>query len=393
MRFLFIPLLLYSNFVIAQKTEQLEIYIDCYTNNDTISPQEIANLSTINLLNNKAVQQEYALNSLKLTVFDPNGNTTSYKLKYESSFTINDNIKKTIVGSATTKPYAITIENVVLLKKENEQLIPLKSSARFYVNLPSLKTCNELSKSTPTITATVKYTGKVLYGANKIPLINQLIVLKNNNNAIVSSSKTDKYGDFSFSDINATETYKIEIPENEITKNEDVVYIAMQDGTIINNFKKDNGAFNYELLPAELQSLSKMKEDDTILKIKKFESSVSNELIISQNIYYPQNASSIDAKSLPKLDKIISEMKSNMNLKLVITSHTDSKGSETYNKELSVKRAETIAAYFISKGISKNRIKATGMGESQILNRCLDNVDCSEKEHELNRRTEFKFTK
>jgi outer membrane protein OmpA-like peptidoglycan-associated protein len=279
------------------------------------------------------------------------------------------------------------------LKKENEQLIPLKSSARFYVNLPSLKTCNELSKSTPTITATVKYTGKVLYGANKIPLINQLIVLKNNNNAIVSSSKTDKYGDFSFSDINATETYKIEIPENEITKNEDVVYIAMQDGTIINNFKKDNGAFNYELLPAELQSLSKMKEDDTILKIKKFESSVSNELIISQNIYYPQNASSIDAKSLPKLDKIISEMKSNMNLKLVITSHTDSKGSETYNKELSVKRAETIAAYFISKGISKNRIKATGMGESQILNRCLDNVDCSEKEHELNRRTEFKFTK
>jgi outer membrane protein OmpA-like peptidoglycan-associated protein len=49
--------------------------------------------------------------------------------------------------------------------------------------------------------------------------------------------------------------------------------------------------------------------------------------------------------------------------------------------------------YFILKGIEKSRLSAKGFGETQIKNRCINGIDCSETEHMLNRRTEFNFTK
>jgi outer membrane protein OmpA-like peptidoglycan-associated protein len=80
-------------------------------------------------------------------------------------------------------------------------------------------------------------------------------------------------------------------------------------------------------------------------------------------------------------------------LKLAIESHTDAKGEDSYNLTLSTKRSQTVVNYLISKGIATSRLSAKGFGETQIKNRCKNGVDCSELEHELNRRTEFKFTK
>ena len=94
-----------------------------------------------------------------------------------------------------------------------------------------------------------------------------------------------------------------------------------------------------------------------------------------------------------KLDKIIEAMKQNTALKLFISSHTDSNGDDAYNMTLSEKRAQKVMEYFIIEGIDKGRLMAKGFGETKIINRCGNGVDCSELEHQLNRRTEFKFTK
>ena len=59
--------------------------------------------------------------------------------------------------------------------------------------------------------------------------------------------------------------------------------------------------------------------------------------------------------------------------------------------ELSAKRAIAVSDYFVKSGISPKRIKTAGKGETQIRNRCTNGVACSDKEHEYNRRTEFKF--
>jgi outer membrane protein OmpA-like peptidoglycan-associated protein len=58
---------------------------------------------------------------------------------------------------------------------------------------------------------------------------------------------------------------------------------------------------------------------------------------------------------------------------------------------LSQKRAQEVEKYILSKGISKQRIKAIGKGETEPLNECSDGVQCTEAEHQRNRRTEFKI--
>jgi OOP family OmpA-OmpF porin len=66
-----------------------------------------------------------------------------------------------------------------------------------------------------------------------------------------------------------------------------------------------------------------------------------------------------------KLDDLISKVKA-INLEVIIAvGHTDSVGSEAYNQKLSVRRAEAVKAYLVTKGIEKNRIYTEGKGEKQ----------------------------
>jgi hypothetical protein len=75
-----------------------------------------------------------------------------------------------------------------------------------------------------------------------------------------------------------------------------------------------------------------------------------------------------------------------------LSSHTDSRGSQSYNLELSQKRAEAAVRYIILQGIHPARISAKGFGENKLVNHCSDGVNCTDKQHEENRRTEFKIT-
>ncbi|MEL0643693.1 OmpA family protein [Olleya sp. Ti.3.14] len=92
----------------------------------------------------------------------------------------------------------------------------------------------------------------------------------------------------------------------------------------------------------------------------------------------------------PDLDYVVKLMLDNPTIKVEMSSHTDSRGSNQYNQELSQKRAQSTVDYLMTKGISRDRLIARGAGESELLNRCADGVQCSENEHTINRRTEFK---
>lgn len=86
-------------------------------------------------------------------------------------------------------------------------------------------------------------------------------------------------------------------------------------------------------------------------------------------------------------------LKDNPTIWIELGSHTDSRGKDAYNLNLSQKRAESAVDYIVSRGIDRNRITARGYGETQLLNRCSNGVECTEEEHQLNRRTEFKIVK
>ncbi|HYQ57572.1 MAG TPA: OmpA family protein, partial [Draconibacterium sp.] len=112
---------------------------------------------------------------------------------------------------------------------------------------------------------------------------------------------------------------------------------------------------------------------------------------VMENIYYDFDKWDILPASEVELDKLVLAMKENPGLKAELGSHTDSRGSDSYNEILSQKRSDSAVNYIISKGISADRITAKGYGETQLVNKCDDGVACSEAEHRKNRRTEFKI--
>jgi peptidoglycan-associated lipoprotein len=118
-----------------------------------------------------------------------------------------------------------------------------------------------------------------------------------------------------------------------------------------------------------------------------------NKPIRLENIYYNFDKADIRPDAAKELDKLVKLMKENPTMWIELGSHTDSRGNDAYNQLLSQKRANSAVQYIIDQGISKNRITAKGYGESQLLNRCANGVNCSDAEHQQNRRTEFKIVK
>ena len=90
-------------------------------------------------------------------------------------------------------------------------------------------------------------------------------------------------------------------------------------------------------------------------------------------------------------EKLLTMMKERPNIKVEISAHTDSRGSKDANQSLSERRAKSVATYLISKGINSSRLVSKGYGEDRLKNRCEDGVTCTEREHAVNRRTEFRI--
>ncbi len=112
-----------------------------------------------------------------------------------------------------------------------------------------------------------------------------------------------------------------------------------------------------------------------------------------ENILYDFDKWDIRADATPALDKLVVIMKEHP-ISIELGSHTDCRGSDIYNMELSQKRAESAVQYILARGISASRITAMGYGKSQLLNQCNCEAanKCSEAEHQFNRRTEFRIT-
>ncbi len=342
-----------------------------------------------------------------LTVINRNANGNTKLVSYDCVFSNLDK-KRNPKGTTVCKneTYALNAETIALLSKYlpgedfvisniQVEVVNIKSGAIEVIKLEPINLKIAASSGGSVPTAKIDYVGKLVTGKeHNEPVTNQKVILQDQEDVELQSTITDNYGDFKFKELSADKSYKINVLVTDDTKIKDgKLYAAKPDGTVIRSFNKTKKGFVYELLPAELITLAKENEEDTELKIKNFGASKEAELIVVENIYYDPNSSDIKQESVEKLDKIISAMSKNKSLKLQINSHTDSKGEDAYNITLSEKRAHKVMDYFILQGIDKGRLKAKGFGETQIKNRCKNGVDCSELEHQLNRRTEFNFTK
>lgn len=111
------------------------------------------------------------------------------------------------------------------------------------------------------------------------------------------------------------------------------------------------------------------------------------------NIYYDFDKSFIRPEAAKVLDKLAVFLKDNPSVKVELGAHTDARGSDPYNLSLSDRRAEAAVQYLVENcGINKENITSKGYGETELITSCGNGVNCSENQHQLNRRTELKIT-
>jgi outer membrane protein OmpA-like peptidoglycan-associated protein len=115
----------------------------------------------------------------------------------------------------------------------------------------------------------------------------------------------------------------------------------------------------------------------------------SVELTLS-GIYYDLDKADIRPDAAKVLDSLATILINNPTLVIELASHTDSRSDEAYNLKLSQRRAQSCVDYLVKKGIAKARLQAVGYGESKLINDCADGVDCTEEQHQENRRTTFR---
>lgn len=234
-----------------------------------------------------------------------------------------------------------------------------------------------------------------LLNENKLPVSNSMINLTNEKGEIIQSTKTNEKGDFVFTNLPADQMMIFALDENDPKlKSSTKLFITDNKGNVIKEFGRSNGKFTFTILPADQKTLGVVYVDDPWLKVLKLKTeSKKDSLTIVENIYYNYGEYKILPEAQKTLDKVINIMKNDAQLIIELSSHTDSRSSNEYNLKLSQNRAKAAVDYMLARGVDKTRISGKGYGETKLINKCADGIECSEEEHAQNRRTEFKISR
>lgn len=233
-----------------------------------------------------------------------------------------------------------------------------------------------------------------MYDQNKRPIANTKIKIKEDGSSFEPLTvKTSDKGKFSFKNLKGDKGYLFEADETDPSmKGVTRIYIADSKGRIYKVLDKNgSGKFIFKVLDSDKAAMGEFVVDDPWLQVLEMKNK-AKELTIIENIYYASGDYKLDAAGTQVLNKVISVLNSNPKLMIELSSHTDSKSSDGFNLGLSKKRAQFAVDYMTGKGVNKKRLKAVGYGETKLLNKCVNGVECTDEEHKINRRTEFKIT-
>lgn len=237
----------------------------------------------------------------------------------------------------------------------NIDLISNKAAKNEFVKNSTIK------KEISTDPETFFVKGQVNICNSKNPLRDVTVVIRNNETDIYHEMKTDIDGKFYFK-ADKNSTYNIYGKKGN--------YFSQTETVTSQKVNRSNTLF---------LNLQVCMEETTCGKP-----------INLKNIHYDLDKFFIREEAKAELNKLVQFMKDNPKINVELSSHTDSRASDDYNKTLSQNRANAAVDYLVSKGINKIRLKPIGYGETKLLNKCSNGVDCTEEQHQLNRRTEMK---
>jgi outer membrane protein OmpA-like peptidoglycan-associated protein len=149
--------------------------------------------------------------------------------------------------------------------------------------------------------------------------------------------------------------------------------------------KKNEYLFHSENF--DIPKTSAFQEVEKNIALKKL--SVGSKIVL-RNIFFDLDKATLRSESTTELKRLVGLMTDVPTLKIELGGHTDSQGSDPHNQDLSERRAKAVVDYLTKAGISADRLKSAGYGETQLVNGCKNGVKCTGAQHQKNRRTEFK---
>lgn len=236
----------------------------------------------------------------------------------------------------------------------------------FVNNDPDLKIVNYFLTGT-TVTADDE--------GNETLLANTVVKLFDKDNNLISEAITGREGTFSF---------RVYTEEDYYILGEKLDYLTTR--VIFSTIGKSIPKENLTKLVTNTQFTIKVPLDRIVI----------DKAIVMENIYYDLDEDYIRADAAVELDKLVAILEDNPEIKIELSSHTDSRQTADYNMDLSNRRAQSATTYIIEAGIDPERITAKGYGESQLIIsdeeiNSLPTIEEQEASHQINRRTEFKI--
>jgi outer membrane protein OmpA-like peptidoglycan-associated protein len=210
--------------------------------------------------------------------------------------------------------------------------------------------------------------GQITDEDTKAVLPNTKVVLMNEKFNKVKETITDAEGKYEFSEVDCGTKYYVNVTLEEYETKEVPVIIGTESGKT---------ELNIELKT----KTCRMKIGDDLADCFKI-----------NLIYFDLDKWDIRPDAAVDLAKLLDVLNQNPSMKIIIRSHTDSRASFAYNEKLSERRAKSTKDWLIKNGIAADRLRIYGLGETELINKCADNVKCTEEEHQLNRRSEFIIT-
>lgn len=206
-------------------------------------------------------------------------------------------------------------------------------------------------------------TGEVLAGAT--------VTLLNKQYKEIATTTADAQGNYTFA-IECRRTYSVRAQQKDYTTKETKIKIAATSG----------------------ETVVDLQLESTVCKV-----AIGDDLgkcFGIKMIYFDLDKSNIRKEAALDLEKILDVLQQHPTMKLDIRSHTDCRQTAKYNLALSDRRAKSTVAWLVSKGIDKSRLTGKGYGESQLVNDCgcepTNQSNCTEEQHQMNRRSEFIIT-
>ena len=340
---------------INSEYDEFAFVIDNNTNTGFFTSSRITGIGDVDIysfkMNNKLCEQVLTAN-----IIDENSGITLENVNI-SLYSNSQLVQTKIIDGTISFDLQCNQQYRIILQKENYQ----KKEIAFKTNTASSPSDNKTIRLTA-LKCDQRISVTIVNQVNKTPISGAKIVIYKDDE-ILEELQVSENGTFSYK-IYCDSPYKIVASHN--------------------NYLSGSLAFSRsvssQVKPAFKMFLKPLDEFITVQNQK---------MLKLLPLYFELDKTSINAQSAIELDKVVRILNKYPSMKIEIKTHTDSRGNDNYNFNLSGSRAKSTKDYIVLKGIEPSRILSRGYGESELINKCSNGVRCTENEHQQNRRTEF----